>query len=624
MFGLRRFLKLAMMVIVLVAPLALRAQGRAWISQHYTKTEALVPMRDGVRLFTAIYTPKEAGRYPLLLKRTPYGVAPYGQSSFPDGLGPFPRFAEEGFIFVYQDVRGRHLSQGSFVNMTPHKTTKTSPADIDESSDTFDTIAWLLAHVADHNGKVGQWGTSYPGFYAAAGMIDAHPALVASSPQAPIMDWFAGDDFHRNGALWLPHLFNFISWFGQPRPKPTTQDPPEFEHGTYDGYAFFLGLGPLSDVNAKYFHGRVSFWNEVVAHGSDDDFWKARDLRPHLRNIRPAVLVVGGWFDAENLYGALQTFKTMAIQSPATPRTLVMGPWYHGAWENDSGERLGSELFGSRTSEFFQQEVELPFFLHHLKGRPDPGLPRALVFQTGTNRWERFEDWPPQGLRKVRMYFQEGRGFGPEAPTGPGGADEFLSDPARPVPFFDGTRVDMPIEYMTADQRFVASRQDVLTYRSTPLESDLVVAGPIRVHLEVSTTGTDADWVVKVIDEQPEEPQPGCQQLVRGEVMRGKFRNSLEHPEPFLPGQPASVDWELNDICHVFRKGHRLTVQIQSSWFPLMDRNPQVFMDIYRARPQDFKAARHRLHRSATLASYLELPVQELLPETAHPMPQGW
>jgi putative CocE/NonD family hydrolase len=612
-------MKTVLTVLVFVQAFALMAQGSEWIRQHYTKTEVLVPMRDGVKLFTSIYSPKEGAACPILLKRTPYGVLPYGQGNYPEHLGPSPRFGEEGFIFVHQDVRGRNMSEGVFVNMTPHKPWKTAPADIDESTDTFDTIQWLLAHVPKHNGRVGQWGISYPGFYAVAGLIDAHPALVASSPQAPIIDWFGGDDFHRNGALWLPHLFNFIAWFGQPRPNPTAYRPPSFAHGTDDGYTFFLNMGPLANVNARYFHGKVDFWNQVMAHGIRDEFWKARDLRPHLRDIKPAVLIVGGWFDAENLFGSLQLFKTLESQSPSTSSTLVMGPWHHGAWGTDSGERLGDLEFGSRTSEYFQREIEFPFFTHYLKGAPDPGFAKAIVFQTGVNRWERFDAWPPRQIQNRRIYFQPGRALAPEIPSCLKGVDEFVSDPARPVPFFEGHSVDMPIAYMTADQRFVASRADVLSYRTAPLDMDMSVAGPIRVHLNISTTGTDADWVVKVIDEYP----TGYQQLVRGEVMRGKFRNSLEQPEPFIPGRPTTVAWTLNDLFHAFRKGHRLTVQVQSSWFPLMDRNPQVFMDIYSAQAKDFKSARHRLYRSARLPSYLELPVLEPPNGSAHPFPEG-
>lgn len=609
-----RGLSAVLLAVLLARPVPVAAQGAAWLREHYVKREELVPMRDGTRLFTAIYTPREGGPYPVLLKRTPYGVGPYGASGFPDELGPSARFAEEGFIFVCQDVRGRYMSEGDFVNMTPHRPLKAGPLETDESSDTYDTIQWVLSHVKGHNGKVGQWGISYPGFYAAAGMIDAHPALVASSPQAPILDWFEGDDFHRNGALWLPHLFDFIAWFGQPRPKPTTRKVPEFSYGTEDGYAFYLELGPLASVNARHFHGAIPFWNDVMAHGTYDAYWKSRNLRPHLKAIKPAVLVVGGWNDTENLFGSLQLFKTLERQSPGTRTHLVMGPWHHGGWSNDPGERLGAIAFGSRTSDVFQEEVELPFFRHFLKGGPDPTLPRALVFKTGTNRWERCDAWPPRATRPVRAYFQAGGRLGFAPPGSAEGYDEYLSDPAHPVLSFEDFQITMPREYMTADQRFVGGRGDVLTYRTAPLDRDLVVAGPIRVHLKVSTTGTDADWVVKVIDEHPSSEAGGLagyHQLVRGEVMRGKFRHSLEKPEPFVPGQPTTVEWALNDIFHAFRRGHRLTVQVQSSWFPLMDRNPQVFTDIYSAKAEDFKAARHRIFHSAAGASFLELPMLE-------------
>ncbi len=586
---------------------------------HYGKREVLVPMRDGTRLFTVIYAPREKGRsLPILLNRTPYGVAPYGPNAYPEELGPSPRFQREGFIFVYQDVRGRMMSGGRFTDLTPHK-----PRDIDESTDTFDTIQWLLANVPRNNGRVGQWGTSYPGFYAAAGMLDAHPALKAVSPQAPILDWFQGDDFHRNGALWLAHLFNFIVWFGAPRSGPTSAPGAPFSHGTSDGYAFFLGLGPLANANERHFHGGLPFWNEVMAHGNYDEYWKQRNLRPHLQDVKPAVLTVGGWFDAENLFGSLQLFKTLRAQSPTTDTRLVMGPWHHGQWEGDPGEGLGDVRFGSKTSVFFQEEILFPFFMQHLKGAGEAGLPRAMIFNTGVNRWRRLDAWPPE-TAATRVFFRPGGGLG--SATDGGGFDEFVSDPAKPVPFFYGLATGMPVEYMTADQRFVANRPDVLVYRGEPLQEDLTVAGPIRVHLEVSTSGTDADWVVKVVDVYPDDmPDPqakisgdpleppvnrfaGYQQLVRGEVMRGKFRRSLEIPEPFLPGQQTLVEWPLNDVCHTFKKGHRLMVQLQSSWFPLMDRNPQVFMDIYGAKPEDFQKATHRVFLGAK-GSFLELPV---------------
>ncbi len=593
------------LVWVLALPVLAQGLDADWIPAHYTKQEVQIPMRDGVMLFTSIYRPKdETGPHPFLLNRTPYSVAPYGAGAFPSHLGPSDRFTREGFIFVYQDVRGRFMSGGDFVDLRPHKDVK-GPKDIDESTDTFDTVAWLLAHVPKNNGKVGQWGISYPGFYTAAGAIDAHPALVAISPQAPCTNWFAGDDFHRNGALWLPHLFNFIYSFGQIRTAPTTEWPGRFEHGTNDGYDFFLKLGPLKNANARHFHGTIPFWNDVMAHGVNDSYWQIRNLHPHMKNIRPAVLVVGGWFDAENLYGSLSLFRTLERQSPQTSLSLAMGPWFHGGWERSPGDALGDARFGSRTSETFMEQVELPFFLHHLKGAPDPKLAKAIVFETGANRWESMEAWPPRSAQAVKVYFQASRALGFERPQAEG-ADAFVSDPAHPVPFHAGPHIGMPADYMTADQRFVASRPDVLSYQGPVLDRDLEVAGPIRVHLAVSTTGTDADWVVKVIDVQPD----GAQRLIRGEVMRGKFRESLETPKPFVPGRVTVVEYALNDIFHAFQKGHRLMVQVQSSWFPLMDRNPQVFTDIYRASENDFRAATHTLWRSKDAPSWLELPVR--------------
>jgi putative CocE/NonD family hydrolase len=600
-----------------LACVRLGAQGAAYVQDHYDKREAMVPMRDGVRLCTEIYTPRDRSRaYPILVERTPYGAGPYGPDGCREELGPSPRFAEEGFIFVVQDVRGRMMSEGTFVDLTPAG----PPSQVDESTDAYDTVAWLVDHVPGHNGRVGLWGVSYPGFYAAAGLIGAHPAVRAVSPQAPIMDWFLGDDFHRNGALWLPHLFNFVAQFGRPRPGPTAQEPPPFRHGTRDGYAFFLRLGPLADADALHFKGAIPFWDQVMAHGTYDAFWKARDLRPHLRDVRPAVLAVGGWFDAENLFGSLQMYSALARQSPGTELRLVMGPWDHGGWHRGPGDELGDIRFGDSPSVFFQDAVELPFFLAHLKGAPDPGLPRAWTYDTGADRWRRFDAWPPPRVRTVDLYFQPRGRLGSEPPDGEGG-DAYPSDPARPVPYFNGIAIGMVRNYMTADQRFAERRPDVLAYRTAPLEADLTLAGPIQADLWVSTTGTDSDWVVKVIDVHPDEepgfgagsvppvPMGGYQQLVRGEAMRGKFRNSFERPEPFVPGQPAEVRFALDDVFHTFRKGHRLMVQVQSSWFPLMDRNPQVFTDIYRARPDQFRPATERLLRGPSTPSRLVLPV---------------
>lgn len=572
--------------LLLLGCAAIHAQGSDWILAHYRKQEVLIPMRDGTRLFTIIYTPRDPSRtFPVLLQRTPYAAGPYGRDAIAATLGPSPAFAREGFIFVNQDVRGKMMSEGTFVDMTPCR----DGQGIDEATDTYDTVDWVLAHIPRNNGRVGQWGISYPAFYTAEAMCAAHPAMKAVSPQAPIVDWFVGDDFHRNGALWLPHTFNFFATMGRPRPVPTPDWPMPFRHGTRDGYAFFLGLGPLTQVDARFFHGGIPFWNDVMAHGTYDAFWKARDLRPHIRNVSPAVLTVGGWFDAEDLFGTLQVHRALDRQSPGTEHHLVMGPWSHGGWSWNTGDRLGILRFGSPTAEYFQARIEFPFFMHHLKDAPDPGLPAATVFQTGTNRWLAFPAWPPPEARPRDLCFgKDGLSFrGPAAD----GFRAWVSDPAQPVPYLDRAAITMEPDYMCADQRFAERRPDVLTFRTPPLEADLAVAGPVRADLFVSTTGTDADWVVKVIDVHLD----GCEQLVRGEPMRGKFRDSFETPVPFVPGRPTEVAFALNDICHTFRKGHRVMVQVQSTWFPLMDRNPQVFTDIYHARPEDFRKAEHRL-----------------------------
>jgi putative CocE/NonD family hydrolase len=600
------------------------AQGLEHVKANYTKYEYRIPMRDGKRLFTAVYVPKDTSqKWPMLMTRTPYGVGPYGVDQYRSELGPSALLAQQGYIFVYQDVRGRWMSEGELVNARPHRPVKKGPADIDESSDTFDTIEWLLKHVPGHNGKVGLWGISYPGFYAAAGMIDAHPALVAVSPQAPIADWFVGDDWHHNGALMLPHAFNFMANFGRPRPEPTRKPAPRFEHGTADGYRFFLEMGPLANANAKHFKDDVAFWNEVMRHGTYDEFWKSRNLRPHLKNIRPAVMTVGGWFDAENLFGALETYKHVEANSPGADNVLVMGPWDHGGWGREDGQSLGHVQFGSKTSQFYREQMELPFFESHLKGKGPRKHPEAWVFETGTNRWRQFTAWPPRESRPTSLYLRSGGRLAREAP---GSAspdpplDEYLSDPAKPVPFLEKIAVGMSPEYMVADQRFAGRRPDVLVYQTDVLEADFTVAGPIEVDLRAATSGTDCDWIVKLVDVYPDEypdpsPNPagvhmgGYQQLVRGDVMRGKFRNSFEKPEPFVPDRPTVLRFTLQDVCHSFRSGHRVMIQVQSTWFPLIDRNPQTFCDIYTAKESDFRKSTQRVYHTADLPSRLMVPV---------------
>ena len=649
------------LVLGLAVPVPIRAEEEpskdataVYIRSHYTKSEVRIPMRDGVELFTAVYAPNDAGvdaAYPILMTRTPYAVDPYGASEYPETLGPTEAYAEEGFIFVLQDVRGRFMSEGEFVNMRPHGTDG-----ITEATDTYDTIEWLLEHVEGHNGKVGLWGNSYPGFYASSGAIDSHPALAAVSPQAPIADWF-WDDMHHHGAFILPLAFNFFSTFGQPRPEPTTEWPKRFDHGTADGYGFFLDLGPLSNVNERYLHGEVEFWNRIVEHPNYDEFWRSRNILPHLRGIDAAVMVVGGLFDTEDLYGAFATYGAIEEQNPGIFNVLVMGPWPHGGWNRTEGRSLGEADFGFATSEYYQREVALPFFRHFLKGGPDPRLPEALVFETGADRWRRFDSWPPTRLEERTLYLRSGGGLAFEPPedvessdpatrpkddpgargdaSGPSGStegqraephDDFVSDPTKPVPYTMEITSRWARNYMTEDQRFAAWRPDVLAYESEPLEEDLTLAGPLTADLWVSTDRRAADWVVKVIDVFPEEEPKwveerpdrgeedlgGTQRLVRAEVMRGRFRESYEVPKPFEPGEITRVSFRLHGVLHTFRRGHRIMVQIQSTWFPFVDRNPQSWVEnIFEAEEADFVSATHRVYRSPAHPSGVRIGVLE-------------
>jgi putative CocE/NonD family hydrolase len=615
-----------LLTLILVLPGA-PAQEREspekrYLEAHYTKQEYRIPMRDGVHLFTIVYAPKDTSRpHPILLNRTPYGIGPYEKDQYRGNLGPNRLFPKESYIFAYQDVRGCFMSEGEFLDMRPHIDKKTSPKEIDESSDTYDTIDWLLKHVPNHNGRVGQWGISYPGFYTSAGMIDAHPALKAVSPQAPIADWFF-DDFHHHGALFLPHAFNFLSVFGQPRPEPTSKRALRFDHGTPDGYQFFLDLGPLRNANERYFKDRIATWNRLVEHPNYDAFWQARNLLPHLHKVPPAVMTVGGWFDAEDLYGTLQTYRAVEQQNPGIFNVLVMGPWRHGGWARTDGDRLGDINFGGKTASFYQRQIELPFFEHYLKDQGDPKLPEAYVFATGANRWRQFDHWPPRHAQKRSLYFHAGGRLTFEAPVEEEDAcDEYVSDPAHPVPFSDEIANGMTAEYMTDDQRFAARRPDVLTYRTDVLKEELTLAGPLVADLRVATTGTDADWVVKLIDVFPPNAEDysnmrrgehlgGYQMMVRSEVIRGRFRDSYERPEPFVAGEPTKVMLPLQDVLHTFGKGHRVMIQVQSTWFPLVDRNPQKYVpNIYLADAKDFIKATERVYRSKRLASCVQVEV---------------
>ena len=583
------------------------------VKAFYTKTEQLIPMRDGVKLFTAIYTPKDQSqKYPIMLNRTPYSVSPYGPNAYRDAVGPSDLFQKEKFIFVYQDVRGKFMSEGEWVEVRPYKPKKSGPKDIDESTDTYDTIDWLVKNVPNNNGRVGMWGISYPGFYTSMGVLDAHPALKAASPQAPIADWFIGDDFHHNGALFLPHAFNFFATLGKPRPAPTPNFPERFVHGTPDGYRFFLDMGPLANANTKYLKGEIAFWNDLMNHPNYDDYWQARNIRPHLRNIKTPVMTVGGWFDAEDLFGALQTYKTIEETNPGARNTLVMGPWFHGGWARSDGDALGSVSFGQKTSLTYREMVELPFFNCLLKDICNRELSEATVFETGSNQWRHYDSWPPKNIESREIYLSASGGLAFSAPTGGSAFDEYVSDPAHPVPFINNIAIGMTREYMVDDQRFAATRPDVLVYQTDVLDRDVTLAGPIKATLYVSTSGTDSDFVVKVIDVFPNsapETMGGYQMLVRGEPMRARFRNSYSKPEAMEPGKITKIEFTLPDVNHAFLRGHRIMVQIQSSWFPLVDRNPQKFVDINRAAENDFQKATQRVYHAGDNNSRLTVTV---------------
>lgn len=624
------FVLLALSCALASAQTATQPQGVDAVRARYTKYEYRVPMRDGARLFTAVYVPKDASqRYPFLLTRTPYSVAPYGVDNYPRSLGPSESFEREGFIFVYQDARGRYMSEGEFQQVRPYVPDKRGPKDIDESTDTYDTIEWLLKNVANNNGRVGMVGISQPGFHVAASIIDSHPALKAASPQAPTADYYMGDDVYHNGAFMLAANFGFYSQFvpraGEPEPP---RRPLSFDDPSLDAYEFYLNVGPLATANERLMGGRARYWQEIVDHTTYDEFWKKRSLWQHMNNVHCAVLNVGGWFDAEDPLGPLRVYRAVEEKNAGTVNQLVMGPWRHGGWARDAGERLGNLNFAVRTGEFFREQIQFPFFMHYLKDKP-ADLPEAYMFLTGINEWRRESEWPPKNVRPLTLYFGAGGALGAEAPVDNTSAafDEYVSDPNRPVPFLGYIVGDMTNDYITEDQRFASERPDVLTYETPPLEEDLIIAGPVKVSLNISTTGTDSDFVVKLVDvypsTYPQAPMPegqrpppnyvrmgGYQQLVRGEPFRGKYRESLERPVAFTPGKPAAINFEMPDVFHAFRRGHRVMVQVQSSWFPLVDRNPQKFMEIPKAAATDFQKATQRVYRSRPLNSFVTLQVE--------------
>jgi len=536
---------------------------------------------------------------------------------------------------VFQDVRGRYMSEGQFLEMRPHIDNKRSNKDVDDASDMYDTIDWLLKNSPNNNGNAGIWGISYPGFFTSASIIDSHPALKAASPQAPMTDLFMGDDAYHGGAFMLAANFNFYSSF---KPQENPQLPPKtfvpFDFATKDGYEFYLHLGAIGNLS-KLLDGKSQLLDDQMRHNTYDEYWKARNLSLHMKNIHCAVLTVGGWFDAEDLQGPFTTFHAIDKNNQDIFNGLVVGPWVHGGWSRYDGDHLGRVEFAANTGDFYRKNILFPFFEQYLKGKTDAKLPKAYVFETGTNVWRRYSEWPPKSAEPKTLYFHANSGLSFEPPSEPASFDEYVSDPAHPVPYVNYVSVSVPQEYMVSDQRFAASRTDVLVYETPVLDEDVTIAGPISPRLFVSTSGTDSDFDVKLIDVYPADypdskldaakpedrnkprtdvPPPqftmgGYEQLVRGEPFRGKFRHSFEKPEPFTPGKVEEVRFTMQDINHTFRRGHRIMVQVQSSWFPLTDRNPQTFGNIPDAKPSDFVKATERVYRSKAQPSGIEVGV---------------
>lgn len=640
--------------VLLLLALAITAVGQnpatatdpaAFIRENYTKREVMIPMRDGVKLFTSIYEPKaKTEKYAILLNRTPYTVGPYGADKFKALIGPNELFAKEGYIFVYQDVRGRWMSEGEFADVRPDIENKTVK-DIDESTDTYDTIEWLTKNIENNNGRVGMYGISYPGFYTSAGAIDSHPALKAISPQAPVSDWFHGDDMHHNGALFLTQNFSFFRGFGQDRPVPTN-------NGDYlkkwtgretdDGYDFFRQIGGLKETSDYYqtaLGTRIKFWDDMMAHPNYDQFWKDRNILPKLKNIKAAVMTVGGWYDNEDLYGALNTYRHIEKQNPGIFNVVVIGPWFHGGWERADGDWLGTAYFGQKTSLWYREKIELPFFNHFLKDKGDISLIKEVnLFDTGANQWREFAAYDPANTVETPLYLTKNGGLNFTAETA-AGVDEYVSDPSKPVPYTQKITSNYPRDFMTEDQRFASTRPDVLVYQTAPLDADITVAGDIKPSLFVSSSGTDSDFVVKLIDVFPDDydyPESGAklpngqservkppvnsafsvfqtggyQMLLRGEPMPARFRNSFEKPEPLQPNVATKLEFTMPGVAHTFKKGHRIMVQIQSTWFPLVARSPQKFMTNYKqATAADFQKATERVYTGGKTPSAIKLRV---------------
>ena len=598
-----------------------------WLAKNYTKEEVLIPMRDGVKLFTSVYTPKNnTEKHPILMVRTPYSLKPYGAGRYsPYLITHYSHYVKENYIIVMQDVRGCYMSEGKFMDVRPFIENKKTKKDIDEASDSYDSFDWLIKNVPNNNGNIGVLGISYPGFYSTMAALSGHPALKAVSPQAPVTEWFLGDDFHHNGAFAMADAFAFYSGFGKPRPKPTPLSSKGFAFPEKDDYNFFLKNGAIKNLT-KLIGDSIEFWNELIAHPNYDEFWKARNTRNAAKNIKPAVLVVGGNFDAEDCYGAWNLYKAIEKQSPTTNNKLVMGPWFHGGWNRSDGSYFGSVRFESKTSTYYHDTIETPFFNYYLNGKGDEKtISEATIFFTGENKWRKFDSWPAKNVEYKPIYLAANHALSFAAPSSSSSFSEYTSDPSKPVPYAEGVQIRRTREYMIDDQRFAARRADVLVFETEILSNDLTLAGPIVADLKINLNTSDADFVVKIIDVFPdnfsydtsvcckgiknEAEMAGYQMLVRGEIMRGKYRNSFEKPEAFDAAKFETVKFTLPDVSHTFKKGHKLMIQIQSSWFPLFDRNPQTFTNIYTCDDKDFIKSNIKVYHQAANASSIILPI---------------
>ncbi len=604
-----------------------------WITNNYTKKEVYITMRDGVRLFTSVYIPKSLKeKNPILLTRTPYSCSPYGEENFSAYWGNYKKaYFKEGYIFVTQDVRGRWMSEGEFIDVRPFNENKIGN-ETDEASDTYDTIDWLLKNIQNNNGNVGVFGISYPGFYSTMAAASNHPALKAVSPQAPVTNWFIGDDFHHNGAFFQMDAFDFYSAlgsaFGVPHPKPLSKAAPSVGFPIHDNYEFYLKQGCLENLT-KLTGDSIKFWSEMMNHPNYDEWWKARDARNATKNLQPAMLWVGGLFDAEDCWGAWNAYKAAEENNPGKAfNKIIEGPWYHGQWSAADGTHHGNITFGSNTSEYYQQNFEIPFFNFFLKGKGDISqIAEANIFITGANEWESFTQWPPQNKVGKELYFQESGKLTSTKPETKNSFSEYVSDPAKPVPYEEKVHFNRTRTYMSNDQRFASRRTDVLSFQTDTLIENITVTGNVIADLMTSISTTDADFIVKIIDVFPDSygynevdiyaekdaknqyPMGGYQMLVRAEIFRGRYRNSFESPLPFSPGKVEEVKFELPSIAHQFKKGHRIMFQVQSSWFPLVDRNPQQFIDIYHCNESDFVKSEIKIYHDSKNASKIILPV---------------